>query len=118
MLVSDNQKIFLCREKLTQFTLSRIIPNESVETLRSVLDIMPPSGTTVRVDVIPGLQSINKAYNDIQTDDVFKKHSIRLVIGWTITQMKTQLLRLPSSNIEKRGSVSIPGEDQSQNMIE
>ena len=61
VLVSDNQKIFLCREKLTQFTLSRIIPNESVETLRSVLVIMPPSGTTIRVDAVPGLQSINKA---------------------------------------------------------
>ena len=33
VLVSDNQKIFLCREKLTQFTFSHIIPDKSAETL-------------------------------------------------------------------------------------
>ena len=96
VLVSDNQKIFLCREKLTQFTFSRIIPDESAETLRSVildsvLDIMPPSGTTVRVDAAPGLQSINKAYDDIQTDDVLKKHSIKLEIGRTINPNKNPI---------------------------
>jgi len=94
--VSDNQKIFLCREKLTQFTFSRIIPDEKAETLRSaildsVLHIMPPSGTTVRVDAAPGLQSINKAYDDIQTDDVLKKHSIKLEIGRTINPNKNPI---------------------------
>ena len=96
VLVSDNQKIFLCREKLTQFTFSRIIPDEKAETLRSaildsVLHIMPPSGTTVRVDAAPGLQSINKAYDDIQTDDVLKKHSIKLEIGRTINPNKNPI---------------------------
>lgn len=88
VLVSDNQKIFLCREKLSQFLFSRIIQDETAETLRtvileSVLDIMPSTGTTVRVDAAPGLFSIQQALQDLENDDILKKCSVKLEIGRT-----------------------------------
>lgn len=93
VMVSDNQKIFICREQLSQFTYSKIIEDESAESLRtailhSVLDIIPSTGTTIRVDAAPGLQSISSALDNLCNDDLLRKHSITLEIGRTINPNK------------------------------
>ena len=59
----DGQMIFLCREKLSQFTLTRLIPDETADSLRDsivagVIDFIPETGTTVQVDCAPGLQTL------------------------------------------------------------
>ena len=86
VLVSDNQKLFICREKLTQYTYSRIIEDETAGTLRecildSVLPLIPPAGATVQVDAAPGLQSIANSLSTLQADDLLKQFSINLDIG-------------------------------------
>jgi hypothetical protein len=86
VLVSDNQKIFLCREKLSQFTFSKIIEDETSDTFRTaildaVLDLMPTTGTTVRVDAASGLKSIQQSLDSLENDDVLAKFSINLEIG-------------------------------------
>ena len=86
VLVSDNQKVFISREKLTQYTYSRIITDETADTLRecildSVLGLIPPSGATVQVDAAPGLQSIANSLSTLKSDDLLKQFSITLDIG-------------------------------------
>ena len=86
VLVSDNQKIFLCREKLTQYTTTQIIPDETAETFRqaifhSVLPMIPSSGAKVQVDAAPGLQSVAQSLTSLVSDDILLKHSITVDIG-------------------------------------
>ena len=86
VLISDNQKIFLCREKLSQYTTTKIISDESADTLRqvileSVLPLAPSSGAKVQVDAAPGLQSIAQSLTSLISDDILQKHAITIDIG-------------------------------------
>ena len=59
----DGQLIYLCREKLSQLTSTRLIPDETADSLRdsivaAVLELVPDTGTTVQVDCAPGLQTL------------------------------------------------------------
>merc|ERR1711942_301260 len=63
VIKKDGQLIFLCREKLSQFTFTRLIPDETADSLRdslvmAVLELMPDVGTTVQVDCAPWLQAL------------------------------------------------------------
>ena len=61
----ESQKILVVKEKLSHFVRARIIPDQTVETLREALitmtaDMIPDSGTTIRVDGAMALQSLAK----------------------------------------------------------
>ena len=63
VIKKDGQLVFLCREKLSQFTFTRIIPDETADSLRDsivagVLDLIPETGATIQVDCAPGLQTL------------------------------------------------------------
>ena len=63
VIKKDGQLIFICREKLSQFTLTKFIPDESADSLRdaivsSILEFIPESGAVVQVDCATGLQSL------------------------------------------------------------
>ena len=82
VLVESGQKIFICRENLSQFTISCFIEDESVDTIRnailsSVLEYIPPEGTTVRVDPAPA----NKTLSDISRDNLLRKYNIKVELG-------------------------------------
>ena len=84
VLVSDGQKIFICREKLSQYTFSKIIDDESTETLRdaiveSVVQTMPTSGAIIRLDPAPAHQSLAK----LQNDSLLSKFNIQIELGRT-----------------------------------
>ena len=56
----DTQYIFVAREKLSSFTVSKIIPNERHETLREAIivttsELIPEEGLTMQVDNATGL---------------------------------------------------------------
>ena len=92
VLVSDNQKIFICREKLSQYTFSKIIDDESTETLRdaiveSVIQTMPSSGATIRLDPAPAHQSLAK----LQDDNLLSKFNIKIELGRTHNQNKNPI---------------------------
>ena len=86
VLVTENQKIFICREKLSQHIYSKLIPDEKSETLReaildSVIHLIPTSGTTIQVDAAPSLQSIANSFVSLQSDDILRSNNICLDIG-------------------------------------
>ena len=63
VLVEKGQKILLCREKLSQLTLTKIILDETAETLEAaivalVAGYVPDTGCTVQVDAATGFQAL------------------------------------------------------------
>ena len=63
VIKKDGQLIFLCREKLSQYTFTRLIADETADSLRdsivaAVIDMIPETGATVQVDCAPGLQKL------------------------------------------------------------
>ena len=91
VIKKDGQLIFLCREKLSQFTFTRLIPNETADSLRdsivmAVLELMPDVGTTVQVDCAPGLQTL--AAESKLDGTILKKLGILVDLGRTLNVNK------------------------------
>ena len=86
VIKKDGQLIFLCREKLSQLTSTRLIPDETADSLRdsiimAVLELMPDTGTTVQVDCAPGLQTL--AAESKLDGSILKKLGILIDLGRT-----------------------------------
>ena len=63
VLIEKGQKILVCREKLSQMTLTKIILDETAETMEAALvalisDYVPDTGCTVQVDAATGFQAL------------------------------------------------------------
>ena len=63
VIKKDGQLIFVCREKLSQFTTTKIIPDETADSLRdsvvaAVLEFIPEAGTSIQVDCAPCFQKL------------------------------------------------------------
>ena len=91
VIKKDGQLIFLCREKLSQLTSTRFIPDETADSLRdsivmAVLELMPDSGATVQVDCAPGLQTL--AAESKLDGSVLKKLGIYVDLGRTLNKNK------------------------------
>ena len=91
VIKKDGQLIFLCREKLSQLTSTRFIPDETADSLRdsivmTVLELMPDSGATVQVDCAPGLQTL--AAESKLNGTVLKKLGIFVDLGRTLNKNK------------------------------
>ena len=87
VIKKDGQLIFLCREKLSQLTSTRFIPDETADSLRdsvvmAVLELMPDSGTLVQVDCAPGLQTL--AAESLMDGSILKKLGIIVDLGRTL----------------------------------
>ena len=94
ILKKDGQLIFLCREKLSQFTTSKIIPDETADSLRDAIvaatvEFMPQSGAIVQVDCAPGLQTLAKESN--MDGSVLKKLGIVIDMGRTLNINKNPI---------------------------
>ena len=84
MIRREGQKIFLCREKLSQFSTTTFIKDETADALRealvsSVIETMPSCGATVQVDCAPGFQTLQ-----IESDadgSLLKQLGIRVDLG-------------------------------------
>ena len=86
VIKKDGQLIFLCREKLSQLTFTRLISDETTNSLRdsivmAVLELIPDTGTTIQVDCAPGLQSL--AAESKLDGSVLKKLGIVIDLGRT-----------------------------------
>ena len=86
VIKKDGQLIFLCREKLSQLTSTRLIPDETADSLRdsiivAVLELMPDAGTIVQVDCAPGLQTL--AAESKLDGSILKKLGILIDLGRT-----------------------------------
>ena len=87
----NSQRIFLAREKLSQFTWLLLIENQTKETLRTAIlqTILPwahQSGATVRCDGATGFTSLASESN--QADSILAKNKIRIDVGRTFNRNK------------------------------
>ena len=68
ILIEKGQHILLCREKLSQFTTTCFLENESQQCIEqgiiaSVIDMIPDGGTVIQVDAGPGLVALENDKN-------------------------------------------------------
>ena len=59
----QHQKILVLKENLSSYVRARLIQNQTADSLRTALlsmliDIIPDSGTEIRVDAAPGFQTL------------------------------------------------------------
>ena len=94
VIKQHKQLIFICRENLSQFTISKILPDETADSVREaiisiVLELIPENGTTVRLDPAPGNQALasesevidDSLFQILKTDPVLAKYGIKIEIG-------------------------------------
>ena len=87
------QFLFICRENLSSFTTSKILPDESADSIRealieSLLDMIPEEGTTVRLDSASAHKSLlnetkaNTAdLSSLENDVILKRLGIKIDLG-------------------------------------
>ena len=113
VIKKDGQLIFICREKLSQFTSSKLIPDETADSLRdgiitAVLEFMPEDGATVQVDCAPGLQSL--AAESKLDGSILKKLGISVDLGRMLNPNKNLIAENCIREFHKeRLKLNIPG---------
>ena len=91
VLIEKGQKILLCREKLSQYTLTKIILDETADTLETALvsliaDLVPEDGTIVQVDAATGFQALENGKGKF-----LSKFKIELDIGRVTNKQKNPI---------------------------
>ena len=81
VLVEKGQHILLCREKLSQFTLTYLLEDETKQSIEEALlsllvDLIPDDGALIQVDPGPSLTALADDSNNI-----LGKFNIHLAIG-------------------------------------
>ena len=98
------QKILVVKENLSSFTRACIIPDQTTNTLRNallslILDVIPESGTTIRVDSAPAFQSL---HIECQRDDsILKKFNIKIILGRTLNKNKNPTAEICNKELQK-----------------
>ena len=88
------QKILLTREKLSQFTITTRVEDETADSLRTalisdIIEFIPSSGSSVQVDNAPAWQSLS-----LESDSdgsIFKKLSVKIDLGRTLNKNKNPI---------------------------
>ena len=88
------QKILLTREKLSQFTMTILVKDETADSLRTalvtqILEFIPSSGALVQVDCAPAFQSL-KTESDAE-GSILKKLGIKVNLGRTLNKNKNPI---------------------------
>ena len=94
VIKKDGQLVFICREKLSQFTSTKLIPDETADSLRdgivaAVLEFMPENGSTVQVDCAPALQTL--ATESKIDGSILKRLGIQIDLGRTLNPNKNPI---------------------------
>ena len=88
------QKILLTREKLSQFTATALIQNETADSIRTalvsqILEFIPTSGALVQVDCAPAFQTLK---NESETEgSILKTNGIKIDLGRTLNKNKNPI---------------------------
>ena len=88
VIKQNRQLIFISREKLSQFVYTKIIPDETADSIREALlagciELIPESGANVRVDPGSSLQSLAREAGLENEDNIFKRFNIKIDLGRT-----------------------------------
>ena len=91
VLLEKGQKILLCREKLSQFTTTAFIQDETKDAIQegivtSILTLVPETGAVIQVDPGPGLVALASDKNSILAG-----YNISLDIGRTHNKQKNPI---------------------------
>ena len=86
VIKKDCQLVFVCREKLSQFTTSKIISDETADCLRdcvvsAVIEFIPENGATIQVDCATGFQKLASEWS--MDGSILKKLGIMIDLGRT-----------------------------------
>ena len=100
----ETQKILVVRDCFSQFTRAAIIPNQTSDTLRTfllqlIIDIMPDTGTEVRVDGAPAFKSLAAESNTPGT--TLNKLKISVVLGRLMNKNKNPVAENTVQEIQK-----------------
>ena len=87
----DGQKILLVREKLSQFTVTCFVADETADSLRdglisNIIEMIPASGAVVQVDAAPAFQTL-KTESDSK-GSLLQKLGIKVDLGRTLNKNK------------------------------
>ena len=87
----NGQKILVVRDKLSQFTRASLIPDQTADTLRQfllsmVLDILPDSGTNIRVDGATAFQTLER--ESATNGTLLKQLNIIIEVGRLVNKNK------------------------------
>ena len=90
------QLIFICRENLSSFTISRIVPDETTDSIReailaTILEFIPESGAIVRLDPASAHKSLEaetdaaelESLESLKDDSILKRFGIKVELGRT-----------------------------------
>ena len=89
------QLVFICRENLSTFTTSKILPDETADSIReailqAVLDFIPEAGTTIRLDSASAHKSLfaeseevaaHENIENLANDSILKRFGINIELG-------------------------------------
>ena len=80
----NRQKILIVREKLSSFTLTKLIQDQTAETLKRslitlIVDFIPESGTSAQVDCATSWDALSKSTRD--SDSELRKLNITIDLG-------------------------------------
>ena len=94
IMVRNTQKILLIREKLTQFTMAKILEHETADDILSAIvvsiaDMIPEYGTVIRTDNAPQFQRLNSLSND--PNSWLKKFNIKIELGSTFNHNRNPI---------------------------
>ena len=88
VIKQNGQLIFISREKLSQFVFTKIIPDETANSIREALlagciELIPESGGCVRVDPGSSLQTLAREASLQNEDSIFTRFNISIDLGRT-----------------------------------
>ena len=94
IMVRNTQKILLIREKLTQYTLAKVLDAEtSDDILKAIVtltaDMIPEYGTVIRTDNAPQFQRLHGLSDD--PDSWLNKFNIKIELGSTFNHNKNPI---------------------------
>ena len=100
----EGQKIMVIRECTSQYTRAMLIQDQKADTLRNaiitmVLDLIPDSGATIRVDGATSFQQL--ARESITNASTLKKLGITIVVGRLLNKNKNPVAENTVQEIHK-----------------
>ena len=99
-----SQKILIIRDTFSQFIRGTIVPDQKMETLRDailglIIDIIPNSGTDIRVDGATSLQALAKESTTHGT--ILNAHKIKVTIGRLLNKNKNPVAENANKEVQK-----------------
>ena len=100
----SSQKILIVKEKMSQFIRGMIIPNQTADTLRNallslVIDLIPESGTNIRVDGATAFQSLEREAS--VNGSLLNKLKIKITVGRMLNKNKNPTAENAIKEVEK-----------------